>query len=74
MLDIRIPIGLMFSILGVILAVFGLVSRDSDMYRIHSLSVNVNLGWGCVLLAFGLFMLLLAYVASHRSKNGGGSP
>lgn len=73
-LDIRIPIGLMFSIIGVILAIFGLVSRNSDMYRIHSLGINMNLGWGCVLLAFGLFMLMMAYVAQHRSKNGGNSP
>ena len=73
MLDIRIPIGLMFSILGAILVVFGLVS-GSAIYKTHSFGVNVNLGWGCVLLAFGLFMLLMAYVSHHRSKDGGGSP
>jgi hypothetical protein len=73
MLDIRIPIGLMSSILGVMLGVFGLVS-NREIYKIHSLSVNVNLWWGCALLVFGLFMLLLAYVASQRPKNGGGSP
>ena len=67
-LDIRIPIGLMFLIIGAIMAVFGLVSNP-DMYHMHSLGVNVNLGWGCVLLAFGLLMLMLAYVAHHRSKN-----
>jgi hypothetical protein len=70
MLDIRIPIGLMFSILGAILVVFGLFS-DQQLYRTHSLGVNVNLGWGCVLLAFGIFMLTLAYVAQQRSKNRG---
>jgi len=67
-LDIRIPIGLMFVIIGAILAVFGLVS-DQHIYQIHSLGINVNLGWGCVLLAFGIFMLMMAYVAHHRSKN-----
>lgn len=72
-LDIRIPIGLMFSIIGAILAVFGLVSGH-DMYVRHSLGINVNLGWGCVLLAFGLFMLMLAYRAKQRSKNNGDSP
>ena len=70
MLDIRIPIGLMFSILGVILAVFGLFSNP-HIYEVHSFGRNVNLGWGCVLLAFGLFMLTLAYVAGQRSKNRG---
>jgi len=70
MLDIRIPIGLMFSILGAILVVFGLVSSP-HIYQMHSLGINVNLGWGCVLLAFGLFMLTMAYVAQQRSKNRG---
>jgi hypothetical protein len=68
MLDIRIPIGLMFSILGAILAVFGLVS-DQKIYDVHSFGKNVNLGWGCVMLAFGIFMLTLAYVGKQRSKN-----
>lgn len=68
MLDIRIPIGLMFSILGAILAVFGLVS-DPDIYEVHSFGKNVNLGWGCVMLAFGIFMLTLAYLSHERKKN-----
>ena len=67
MLDIRIPIGLMFSILGVILVVFGLVSGQR-IYVVHSFKINVNLAWGCVLLAFGIFMLMMAYVASQRAK------
>jgi hypothetical protein len=67
MLDIRIPIGLMFSTLGAILAVYGWFS-DPMIYVIHSFSRNVNLGWGCVLLAFGIFMLMLAYIAQQRSK------
>jgi hypothetical protein len=67
MLDIRIPIGLMFSILGAILMVFGLVS-DQHIYDLHSFGRNVNLGWGCVLLAFGIFMLTLSYMAHERKK------
>jgi magnesium-transporting ATPase (P-type) len=67
MLDIRIPIGLMFSILGAILVVFGRFS-DPHIYEVHSFGKNVNLAWGCVLLAFGIFMLILAYVGSQRAK------
>jgi hypothetical protein len=48
-LDIRIPIGLMFSILGGLLTVYGLVS-DKAIYE-RSLGINVNLGWGVVMLA-----------------------
>jgi hypothetical protein len=58
-LDVRLPIGLMFSIFGVLLAGFGLVS-DARIYAEHSLGINVNLGWGIVLLLFGLVMLALA--------------
>ena len=49
-LDIRTPIGAMFTILGAILSVYGfLTSGDADLYR-HSLGLNVNLWWGLVLL------------------------
>ena len=53
--DIRIPIGSMFSILGVLLVVYG-VGSDPEMYR-RSLGINVNLWWGAVLLVFGGLML-----------------
>jgi hypothetical protein len=72
MLDIRIPIGLMFSLLGAILAVYGWATNSSDIYQKTSLGRNVNLGWGCILLAFGIFMLMLAYISSQRSKGRDG--
>jgi len=63
-LDVRFPIGLMFSVFGVLLAVFGLVS-DPKIYEEHSLGINVNLGWGLVLLLFGVTMLVLAVRGRH---------
>ena len=57
-LDLRLPIGLMFTIVGAMLVGFGLVSGDAIYAR--SLGINVNLWWGLVLLAFGLSMLALA--------------
>jgi hypothetical protein len=63
-LDLRIPIGLMFSIVGTLLTVFGLVS-DKAIYA-RSLGINVNLWWGLVLLAFGLVMLGFAFRAWGR--------
>ena len=56
-LDIRIPIGLLFSILSLVLIGYGLVS-DKAIYA-HSLGYNVNILWGCVMLVFGIAMLLL---------------
>ena len=62
-LDLRLPIGLLFSLFGVILVVYGLVS-DSGLYA-RSLGINVNLWWGLVLLVFGLVMLALVYRATR---------
>jgi hypothetical protein len=64
-LDVRFPIGLMFSIFGLLLVVFGLVS-DPRIYQQHSLGINVNLGWGVALLLFGAIMLALAVQARRR--------
>lgn len=57
-LDLRLPIGLMFTIVGTSLTGFGLMS-DPAIYA-RSLGLNVNLWWGLVLIAFGLVMLGLA--------------
>jgi uncharacterized membrane protein YidH (DUF202 family) len=59
MLDIKIPIGLMFSVFGVILLVYGFFTRnDTELYQ-RSLSYNVNLWMGGLMLVFGVVMLLL---------------
>ena len=65
-LDVRIPIGGMFSIFGIVLIVYGLLS-DPAIYQ-RSLGINVNLWWGFVLLVFGLLMLWLAYRGRGGSK------
>ncbi len=54
-MDIRLPIGLMFSAVGLLLAAVGAFS-NREIYR-ASLGINVNLQWGLVLLVFGLIML-----------------
>jgi hypothetical protein len=68
-LDIRIPTGLLFSIIGVILVIYGAVTHFTDptMYE-KSLNINVNLWWGLALVAFGMVMLALAWRASHAEK------
>ena len=65
-LDIRLPIGLMFTLFGVLLVVYGLVS-DKAIYQ-RSLGMNVNLGWGVVLLIFGVVMLVLGRRAASNDK------
>ncbi len=64
-LDIRIPIGLLFTILGLMLVAFGGVSvANAPMYE-RSLGVNVNLWWGLAMTVFGLVMLALAWRAKQ---------
>jgi hypothetical protein len=59
MLDIKIPIGLMFSVFGVLLLVYGFFTRnDVELYQ-KSLSHNVNLWMGALMLVFGGVMLML---------------
>jgi hypothetical protein len=67
-LDLRLPLGLMFTIFGALLTAFGLVS-DPGLYA-RSLGINVNLWWGLVLFAFGVGMLVLA--ALGRRAQGAG--
>lgn len=68
-LDLRIPIGLMFAIIGVALVVYGMAS-DGAIYA-RSLGINVNLWWGLVLVAFGAVMLALATRAERRQRAHG---
>jgi hypothetical protein len=57
-LDIRLPIGGMFGLFGVLLTLYGLFTHGDEMYDKHSLGMNINLAWGLVLLAFGILMLV----------------
>jgi len=55
--DIRIPIGLMFAILGVLLTAFGFATAgDTELYT-KSLGVNINVWAGLTMLIFGSLML-----------------
>jgi drug/metabolite transporter (DMT)-like permease len=56
-LDLRWPIGLMFTFIGALLVVYGAATNSDPMYQ-HSLGKNINLIWGVVLLIFGVLMLL----------------
>ena len=58
-LDIRLPMGLLFLLLGIILVTYGFIS-DPAIYAAHSLGQNVNLLWGAIFALFGSGMLFLA--------------
>jgi len=65
--DLRLPIGIMFSLFGLMLVIFGAAS-DKSIYEAHSLGININLIWGFVMLAFGACMLLLTWRSSKNPE------
>lgn len=68
MVDIRIPIGLMFTIVGVIITVFGMLTNShAEMYQ-KSLGINVNIIMGLIMLLFGGIMLYFAVKKSKRKS------
>jgi hypothetical protein len=64
-LDIRWPIGLMFTFIGALLSFYGVVRHDASIAHAGGSDININLIWGLVLLVFGVLMLL---GAARRSK------
>ena len=64
-LDIRLPIGMLFSICGILLVLFGALSNH-QLYE-RSLDVNINLWWGLVMLLFGIAMLVLGRGHKHAA-------
>ena len=67
-LDIKIPIGLMFSILGIILTILGLVTNgDAEMYE-KSLGHNINRWSGIVMIIFGAYMLLTSTLIKKKKE------
>ncbi len=64
-MDLRQPIGLLFSIFGLLLIAYGVLHAGAGMLRS---GINVDLFWGVVLAAFGMLMLWLAGRARGRSK------
>ena len=67
-LDIKIPIGLMFTIFGLILTILGLVTfGDTAMYE-QSLGYNINLLSGLIMLVFGCFMLFTSRLFKKKKE------
>jgi len=57
-LDVRVPVGVMFATMGVLLVTYGLYG-DQSIYG-RSLGININLVWGLVILAFAITMLAVS--------------
>jgi hypothetical protein len=65
-LDLRIPMGLMFTFTGAIMTTWGIKTNGDATLYAKSLGINANLWWGMVLLVFGLTMFLLGQRSQRR--------
>ena len=64
--DIRIPIGTLFLLLGVILAIYGIATKSNvDLYG-RSENIVINLWWGLIMVVFGGAMLYFGLRAHRR--------
>jgi membrane protein implicated in regulation of membrane protease activity len=66
-LDIRAPIGGLFTLLGVMLAGYGLAAGSRTASDVAPVT-NVNLWWGLTMLAFGIVMLLMSRRITRRES------
>lgn len=66
-LDVRLPMGAMFVLLGGVLVLYGLVPNPGVYEK--SLNININLWWGLVIFVLGALMLFLAW----RGRSAAGS-
>jgi hypothetical protein len=62
-LDVRVPIGGLFTLLGLLLAVYGYMEPAATTAAFTK-GGQINMWWGVVMLVFGVFMLLISRRAS----------
>jgi len=67
-LDVRVPIGALFTVLGVLLTVYG-VLEPAAVPRAFSKGGQINMWWGLVMVVFGVFMLLIARPSRSRTAH-----
>lgn len=73
-IDIRLPIGGLFSALGVIIGGYGIATNGNAAHYEPSLGININLWWGLVMLASGLLFLLAGMRAARENRPSGAHP
>lgn len=64
-LDLKLPIGLLLSAYGLLLGIYGLVTKK-EMYA-KSLGFNLNVVWGGLMLAIGAAFLLATFLKKDRA-------
>ena len=64
-LDVRVPIGALFTVVGLLLAVYEFLEPVA-VTKAFTKGGQINMWWGMVMLVFGVFMLLLARPSRGR--------
>lgn len=59
-MDVRVPIGGLLTVLGLLVAGYGVATLGQPDVYAKSLAFNVNLWWGAFMLVFGLALLGLS--------------
>ncbi|MCU0647658.1 MAG: hypothetical protein MUF00_06665 [Gemmatimonadaceae bacterium] len=59
-MDLRIPIGVLFAVLGAILGIYGMITAGNTEMYVRAGGLNINLWWGLAMLVAGLVFLALA--------------
>ena len=67
-LDLRLPIGALFSALGIIIGGYGIVTNGNHALYEQSMSININLWWGLVMLIVGVLMFMAGMRASRQGR------
>ena len=65
--DLRLPLGWLFLIVGSLLIISGFVAQPVSSDG-HPVDVNINMGWGVVLLFFGAVCLFAVW--NHAREIG----
>jgi len=70
MLDIRIPIAALFTVVGILLVGYGFVVPTTvDVpFSGTTYTFNLNRDWGAVILLFGIFMAALVKLDNKSSS------
>ena len=68
--DVRIPMGMMFTLMGAVLMAFGISTASNHEIYARSLDVNMNLWCGAALLVFGLAMVIFGRRGQARIEAG----
>ena len=58
-LDIRIPLGLIFLLIGGLMTIYGFLTRNAAEVYQKSMGINLNLAWGLIMFLFGLIMFFV---------------